>query len=1013
MPLRGCSFCPKIFSNTSRLLNHLNQPNGRCHQALHIHKLTRKARLRAAPRNFVNSHPEDEAMSEDEYMVVEVNGESMDLDKPTPVNSDSEVDLSGDELSGSGREEFPGAAKTWGGGTTFMDDFHKDEHADKRAENLYYPFASFEEWEMASWLIRANIPVATTNEFLKLKMVKGMSLSFATSKDLRSRVEILPKGPQWKAKPWKTLFPTKRPLSLFYRDPVELLESLLQNPLVQSHIHYTPFRLYKTAAKTMRVYTEWLSGNTAWNMQEKIPEGATIIGTVTSSDKTQISSMTGNRVAYPLLLSTANINLDFRMKASHHAFLLCALLPVAKFKMNNKEYRGVLERRLYHACLDFVFHPLKKAAEVGVMMNDAFGKQRFCFTPLASHTVDTPESLLIAGVAANSSSVTLATYKQFGDSFQHPPRTSDHTLTLIEGMEEDARPWDLRRYCKAAKALGLNGVHRPYWRDWPMSEPHVFLTPEVLHHWFKMFWDHEMQWCITALSDAEIDFRFSVLRPHMGMRHFRDGVSKAKQVTGREHRDIQRYLVAIIAGAEGISRGMLIAIRALHDFRYHGQAPEIDEAVLNKMDQALKLFHEHKHAILKAGVRKGKKGPIDNWCIPKLEFLQSVVPSIRANGVPIQWSADVTEHAHIPLVKEPASHSNNQKYEPQICCHLDRRDKVSRFDLATSMQRARIELDDGISNEEEGSFYEEDEDRPTLVSTTSELLENIEPVARLGASRKLSNYFTCSAQLLRGDFPNAPRPFRTFVSTQRNVSFHLTRDPVGPQLSIHDASKTYQLPDLEPALLAYLQRGSSRKDFKLGGQRPGLSNATLGFQKVQTWHRVRLQSKAFHNPAQILIPETINALPPTATWALGRADAVIINTDADFTWPQSGLQGHTVGCLRMILRLVPAPGCDSPPGTPDFLAYVQRFDIIPPAGGRGPSPDPDTGMYRLKKARRANDTVVGDIIPLDRLRAHVELTPRFGKVADRRLTKENSMDRWEEFWLSKYFTKELFFALSQ
>jgi hypothetical protein len=43
----------------------------------------------------------------------------------------------------------------------------------------------------------------------------------------------------------------------------------------------------------------------------------------------------------------------------------------------------------------------------------------------------------------------------------------------------------------------------------------------------------------------------------------------------------------------------------------------------------------------------------------------------------------------------------------------------------------------------------------------------------------------------------------------------------------------------------------------------------------------------------------------------------------------------------------------------------------------------------------------------------VELTPCFGKRADPRLTKQNSLDYLDEFWLSKWFNKELFWALSQ
>lgn len=186
-----------------------------------------------------------------------------------------------------------------------------------------------------------------------------MSLSFSTAKELRSRIESLPPGPQWKAKAWETLHATKKPLTLFYRDPVECLQELLVNPLMQDSIHFTPFRLYSSAAKVMRVYTEWLSSDRAWKMQasaftvqmacylrdvkEQLPSGATILGTIISSDKTQISAMTGNHQAHPALISTTAIDMDFRSKASHHAFMMFALLPIAKFlekKQRNSRSSG-------------------------------------------------------------------------------------------------------------------------------------------------------------------------------------------------------------------------------------------------------------------------------------------------------------------------------------------------------------------------------------------------------------------------------------------------------------------------------------------------------------------------------------------------------------------------------------------------------------------------------------------------------------------------------------------------
>ncbi|KAJ7659007.1 hypothetical protein B0H17DRAFT_1171830 [Mycena rosella] len=903
------------FSNRTRCLQHMNQPNGRCHGALH------PAVLRAA-----------QTITEKR--------------SPPP-------------------EYYKGAAQKYGQDKTFMEAFNRDTYAKERRTNIYYPFASVEEWEIASFITRSNMTVAATNEFLKLRLTANINLSFATAKDLRSRMEILPQGPVWKAIPWKTRHPTKTPLTLYYRDPVECLQSLLNNPLAQDFIQYSPFRLWATSKKLMRIYTEWLSGDVAWRLQDKFPEGATVLGSILSSDKTQLSAMTGNRQAHPLLISTALLDMDFRMKASHHAFLLLALLSIPKFREKNREIRGVLESRLFHAMLDFILLPLKKTAEIGTMMTD----------PLASHT-----------------------------------------LSQLIRLEQEVNPWDLSAYIKLAKERRLNGVHRPFWRDWRFAEPFEFLTPEILHHWLKMFYDHLCKWCIEAVGADEIDFRFSILRPHTGMRHFKEGISKGKQTTGREHRDILRYIVPVIAGA--VSKVFLTTIAAFSDFFYHGQAEEISEDILSKMSTCLKAFHDNKKAILKAGARRGKKGPIDNWHIPKLEFLQSVIPAIRANGVPLQWSADVTEHAHITLVKDPAYNSNNQKYEPQICRHLDRRDKCARFDLATAISTAGVDFGAREPADLPDDPSEILDDEPSLLlNRTSELLDQIEPVSRLsGTSRADTDYFSHSSLLIEGRFSAARKPFRTFTSADGNTAFHLAREHVGHQLTVDAAATKFRLPDLRPALAAYLHRPRGSR-LVIGGRRPTLNDERLPFEKIEVWHTVRIQSRAFHNPKKILVPMTVNAAPPDATWTCGRADAVLVNSDSDFQWPRSGLEGHIICQLRMIFHVVPWKGCNPPSGTDGFLAYVQRFDVVPQTDPtnkvRGAVPEPASRMYQLKRARRSDRSIMGDIIPLDRLRALADLAPRFGKTADRRLTKENSLDYCEEFSLSKWFNKEFFFALSQ
>ena len=148
----------------------------------------------------------------------------------------------------------------------------------------------------------------------------------------------------------------------------------------------------------------------------------------------------------------------------------------------------------------------------------------------------------------------------------------------------------------------------------------------------------------------------------MGFCHFLEGISNLKQVTGCKHHNIQCYFVGVIAGA--VSRDFLIAICANMDFCYTPQAEEIDKdgckAILASIDE----FHQQKSGIMDAEAQVGKGNrPINNWYIPELKLMQSVVPNIQANGVAFQYSVDATEHAHITKIKNPTRSGNNQNYE--------------------------------------------------------------------------------------------------------------------------------------------------------------------------------------------------------------------------------------------------------------------------------------------------------------------------------------------------------------
>ena len=273
-----CTRCQRKFRDRKALLCHMNHPFSACYSHFQeVADLSHELEKHYKNRKNQNVHESD--------------GDNMDLGPA----SDMDVFTEHDDLGGNDDwsmddgerfvEEYKGAAKEYGTGTTFMDEFDRDQYAGERIKNLYYPFASRDEWEVAAYLLRSDLSMASIDSLLSLNLVsvtfnfdhtysylcsaqiKGLKLSFGTAKKLRGLAELLPKGPVWQCKVWKTVYPTKRNLTLFYRDPLDCIQSILHSPLMKDHIEFKPLRIFESASRAMRIYTEWLTGNAAWSMQ--------------------------------------------------------------------------------------------------------------------------------------------------------------------------------------------------------------------------------------------------------------------------------------------------------------------------------------------------------------------------------------------------------------------------------------------------------------------------------------------------------------------------------------------------------------------------------------------------------------------------------------------------------------------------------------------------------------------------------------------------------------------------
>ncbi|KAG2338456.1 hypothetical protein BDR05DRAFT_893431 [Suillus weaverae] len=740
-------------------------------------------------------------------------------------------------------EKYEGAGACYSqNGLTFLDIFNADEYAEYRKDNLFYPFASREEWEVTDYLLHSSLSMAAINEFLKLQMVCARTLTQRfNARELHSRAEMLPSRPSWKCQTIPSIQPTKSPICLFWRDPIECLESLFSNPLFHDKLDFIP-------------------------CHSQFPRGATILGTVLSSDKTNVTTMTGARITHPLLLGLANIRMHTHTKLSSKAFMLMALLPIPKYLYPNQWMHGMLEDHLMHECLLIIIKPLMIAAEVGIMMSDPVGNVRHCFMPLAAYIVNTTEAAMLACVRGKTSPFTMASYLQFGDDFWHPARTRTITLAQLASITVD--PNNLEAYFEACTEHQLNGVHAPFWEGFPHADPSIFLMPEALHHWHKEFYDHNLQWCLEVVGTQELDFRFSILQPITGYRHFAGGISKLKQVTGRVHHDLQHYIVGLISGVAPCR--FVIAIHALMDVQYLAQCPAPNDDLLMCIDQSLLTFHENKNIIMMLGAQMGGKKLIDNWFIPKLELLQSITSSTRKVGALIQWSADATEHAHVSEIKNPTQYTNNNDYDPQICCHLDCKEKLRHFTITTTLKSHPQSCDlDGSTvdiPEEEGEEDDLDlDDEQEPFDPWTALLEEMNHMCIT------TNYFSKAKQLATLSHRELPYPPQTFIGG--TTAIHLNYDPSHSGVKVEDISIDYNIPDLQDVLSDFLQRDARDSGVVHGvtSRRRPLTDRPpiLPFDHIQVWHSVCLQQTSFHNSSIVLPAQTIHASPSGPGWPKG------------------------------------------------------------------------------------------------------------------------------------------------
>ncbi|KAG8766028.1 hypothetical protein FRC12_007131 [Ceratobasidium sp. 428] len=529
---------------------------------------------------------------------------------------------------------------------------------------------------------------------------------------LYKSVDALPHGPGWTHKYMTVTTPQGvETLDLWRRDSLEIVRELIGDPRFAKRMRYAPEMHYRITpdGRRVKVRGEAWTGDWWWRTQDMLGGDATIASIVLATDATQLSLICGSNKVWPVYMGITNISKAVRRCPSERAMILVGYIPVPDLSfITNAEERGRKKWEIYHASMQAILEPLKKASSKGVKMVCADGGVRHVHPIVAAHMADFEEQCLASCTQKTRCPICDVKMHDRGDDLGGAKiRTRLQTLQALAH--------ERRGYTMTRQNLGLRPV-RPYWASLPFATGHTSFVPDILHQIYQgVFKDHLFSRWRHILNEVTVDNRLMGMPRFPGIRHFKNGISKffKSQFTGTESRAAAKVCLPMVAGskpAEAVG-----ATRCITDFMYRAHLPQLDDDDLEAMESDLAEFHQLKQVFVSHGGLTSEHG----WNgIPKIHMLSHYVFLIREYGTIDGYSTDISERLHIDRVKTFYRASNKVDPIEQMVTSLQRQDawvmqrrKLEELGLIPKLKKRSQRSDEGSEDVEKNKAeVEEDEE---------------------------------------------------------------------------------------------------------------------------------------------------------------------------------------------------------------------------------------------------------------------------------------------------------------
>ena len=131
-----------------------------------------------------------------------------------------------------------------------------------------------------------------------------------------------------------------------YQNILSLIAFIISHRPFADELVYAPSQFFSgNTDYPVRVYHELHSGDWWWNIQQSLPDGATVVPIIISVDKTQLSLISGDVAAWPVYVTIGNLSREARRRRSTPGTLLAGFIPTTKIR------DPLLKSQVYHYCM--------------------------------------------------------------------------------------------------------------------------------------------------------------------------------------------------------------------------------------------------------------------------------------------------------------------------------------------------------------------------------------------------------------------------------------------------------------------------------------------------------------------------------------------------------------------------------------------------------------------------------------------------------------------------------------